>query len=178
MYYAGDTFECALWETVLRNLVIAEGQPQYVDEAQLAGRSIVRLELAQETAILDLRAPHLRHLSSDGARHTEWQQLCVVAEASYGQTHSAARELVATAPRAAGISWHSRQIQSRTAYVFYSPPLDSSRFRSCEMISLGQPEGWNLVDKTLQGVGVQWIKAGALVNELLEELPPEEAEAD
>jgi len=176
MYYAGDSYECALWETVLRDLVILAGQPQYVDESTVTGRSIVRLELTHDTQILDLRSPHYRHLSPDGARHTRWQQLCVVPEADYAETHFAARELVAVAPLACGICWHSRQIQARTAYVFYSPPLDSSQFEALEVIPLEQPGGWDLVDKTLQTVGVRRIKAKALVAELVEELPPEDAE--
>ncbi|MEA3180940.1 MAG: hypothetical protein QOI59_4463 [Gammaproteobacteria bacterium] len=176
MYYAGDCSECAFWETVLRNLVIETRQPQYVDEGLLAERSIARLELVQETSILDLRSPHFRHLSTSASRHAEWQRLCVIPESAYGETHSAARELMTAAPGAAGLSWQSRQIQSHTAYVFYSPPLGSIAFKTAEIIPLQEREGWQLVDKALHGVGVQRIKPGVLLAELLDEIPPEEAE--
>ena len=69
MFYAGDTSACALWEAVLRNLVIADRQPQHIDPALLQDRSIAQLTLLHETPILDLRAPHFRHLSTDPARH-------------------------------------------------------------------------------------------------------------
>jgi RES domain len=104
MFYAGDSSACPLWEAVLRNLVVDDKQPQHVDPALVEGRSIVRLKLLQEIPILDLRAPHFRRLSANTARHTEWQRLCVIPERDYGQTHSAARELLTAAPRAAGLS--------------------------------------------------------------------------
>ena len=179
MFYAGDSSACALWEAVLRNLVIEDRQPQHIDASLLEGRSIVQLRLAQEVPILDLRAPHFRHLSPNPTRHFEWQRLCVVPERDYGQTHAAAVVLLAAAPRAAGLSWHSRQITAQTAYVFYSPPLrPPAEFDLVETIALDQPKGWALVDQALQIVGVERLGASALVKEILDELPPEEPEED
>jgi hypothetical protein len=175
MFYAGDSFACALWEAVLRNLVVDDKQPQHVDPALVEGRSIVQLRLLQEIPILDLRAPHFRNLSASPARHTGWQRLCIVPERDYGQTHTAARELLAAAPRAAGMSWHSRQITAQTAYVFYSPPLrPPAEFEMIEAIALDQPAGWGLVDQALRIVGVERLGASGLVKGMLDELPPED----
>jgi hypothetical protein len=177
MFYAGDNSDCALWEAVLRNLVVDDKQPQHVDPAMVEGRSIAQLKLLQAIPILDLRAPHFRHLSADTARHTEWQRLCVVPERDYGQTHMAARELVTAAPRAAGLSWHSRQITAQTAYVFYSPPLTAAtEFEVIDTIVLDHASGWALIDQALKTVGVKRLGASALVEEIVDELPPEELE--
>jgi hypothetical protein len=73
MFYAGDSSACALWEAVLRNLVVDDKQPQHVDPALVEGRSIAQLKLLQEIPVLDLRAPHFRRLSESPTRHTEWQ---------------------------------------------------------------------------------------------------------
>jgi RES domain len=178
MFYAGDSSACALWEAVLRNLVVDDKQPQHVDPAIVEGRSITQLQLLQELPILDLRPPHIRHLSTNTARHIEWQRLCVVPERDYGQTHAAARELLTAAPRAAGFSWHSRQITAQTAYVFYSPPLKPpAEFDVVSAIALDQPEGWVLIDQALKIVGVERLGASALVKEIVDELPPEEPDA-
>jgi hypothetical protein len=175
MFYAGDSSACALWEAVLRNLVVDDKQPQHVDPAIVEGRSIAQLKLLQELPILDLRAPHFRRLSVNTARHTEWQRLCVVPERDYDQTHAAARELLTAAPRAAGLSWHSRQITAQTAYVFYSPPLNPpAEFDVIDAIALNQPEGWALIDLALKIVEVERLGASALVKEIVDELPPEE----
>jgi hypothetical protein len=175
MFYAGDSSDCALWEAVLRNLVIQDRQPQHVDPATVEGRSITQLRLMHETPILDLRAPYFRHLSADSARHAEWQRLCVVPERDYPQTHAAALELLTAAPLAAGLSWHSRQVTAKTAYVFYSPPLDpTAAFEVLDAIALDQPAGWALIDQALEMVGVKRLAAAALTREILDELPPRE----
>jgi hypothetical protein len=173
MFYAGDSSACALWEAVLRNLVVDDKQPQHVDPAIVEGRSIAHLKLLQELPILDLRAPHFRNLSTNSARHTEWQRLCIVPERDYGQTHAAARQLLTAAPRAAGLSWHSRQITAQTAYVFYSPPLTpQAEFDVIDTIVLDQPAGWALIDQALKIVGVDRLGAIGLVKEIVDELPP------
>jgi len=175
MFYAGDSSACALWEAILRNLVVDDKQPQHVDPAIVEGRSIAQLKLLQELPILDLRAPHFRRLSVNTARHTEWQRLCVVPERDYDQTHAAARELLTAAPRAAGLSWHSRQITARTAYVFYSPPLTPpAEFSVVDTIVLDQLAGWALIDQALKIVDVERLGASALVKDMLNELPPDD----
>ncbi len=175
MFYAGDSSACALWEAVLRNLVVDDKQPQHVDPALVEGRSIAQLKLLQEIPILDLRAPHFRRLSANSARHTEWQLLCVAPERDYGQTHTAARELLIAAPRAGGLSWHSRQITAQTAYVFYSPPLTPpTEFNVIDTITLDQPAGWALIDQALKIAGVERLGASTLVKEILDELPPDD----
>lgn len=65
MFYAASSSAGALWEAVLRNLVIDGAQPQHVDPGLVAGKSIVELEVTQEIKILDLRSPHFRRLSSE-----------------------------------------------------------------------------------------------------------------
>lgn len=178
MFYAGDSSECALWESVLRNLVIEDKQPQHIDPGLLEGRSIAELTLGVDTQILDLRSPHFRHLSSNPARHTEWQRLATVPERDYPQTHAAAKELLAMAPEAAGLCWHSRQIGQRTVYVFYDPPHSPGRFHLVDGVTLDQPAGWELVDAALRIVKVERLGADSLESQLLEEIPPEDTDED
>ena len=81
------------------------------------------------------------------------------------------------ASRTAGLAWHSRQITAQTAYVFYSPPLTPpAEFDVVDAIVLDQPAGWALIDQALKIVGVERVGASALVNEIDDELPPDELE--
>lgn len=83
--------------------------------------------------------------------------------------------MLTAAPRAAGLSWHSRQITAQTAYVFYAPPLKPpAEFDVIDAIALNQPEGWQLIDQVLKIVGVERLGVSALVKEIVDELPPEE----
>jgi hypothetical protein len=174
MYYAGDSAECALWEVILRNLVIEARQPQHIDPKLLEGRSIAKVKLTNTVNVLDLRSPHFRKMTEDRDVHSEWQRLAVVPESQYGETHSAARELVAAASLTGGLCWHSRQIGSKTAYVLYSPPLQASTFKVVEATLL--TDRLDLVDSALAIVGVERLGAAALSAELLDELPPEDAD--
>jgi len=127
--------------------------------------------------VIDLRAPHFRHLSANPARHTEWQRLSIVPERHYNETHTAARELMNAAPKATGLAWHSRQITAQTAYVLYSPPLTPPiEFEVMSTEILDQAGGWALIDEALQIVGVERLRVGPLVRKLLDELPPENPE--
>jgi hypothetical protein len=108
-------------------------------------------------------------------RHTEWQRLCIVPERHYDLTHAAARELVTAAPRAAGLSWHSRQMSAQTAYVFYTPPLKPpAELEVIDTIELDRPAGWSLIDKALEGVGVERMGSSAPVKGIVDELPSDE----
>lgn len=173
MFYAGDSSACALWEAVLRNLVIEDRQPQHIDPDLIKKRSIVELEVTQTTKILDLRSPHFRKLSRDSARHTQWQELAIVPESRYSETHAEARILRANWMDAMGLRWFSRQIGAQSAYVFYRPPHVAGCFREIRSHALDTSEGWNLIDEALRIVGVERLGARALAAELEPELPPE-----
>ncbi|MBL8266297.1 RES family NAD+ phosphorylase [Steroidobacter sp.] len=159
MFYAGDSADCALWESVLRNLVINSAQPQPVDPGLLAGRSIVELEVALDTKILDLRAPYFRKFSSDPALHAELQRLAVVPDAQYAETHAKARALRDEWTDAVGLCWFSRQIGAQRAYVFYRPPHPAGGFRKIQAHSLDTAQGWALIDAALDVVGVKRLGA-------------------
>ncbi len=177
MFYAGESAACALWEVVLRNLVIdKDGKPVHIDPKLLEGKSIVEVELTEAVKILDLRSPYFRSLSSDPARHSEWQRLAVEPEAQYPQTHAEARRLRAEATAMAGLRWNSRQISQRSAYVFYRPPHLAPAFRKIKSHPLDSPQGWALIDAALWIVRVERLGARALASELAYDLPPEDIE--
>jgi hypothetical protein len=178
MYYAGDSSACAVWEVVLRNLVVDEDdkKPQHIDPKLIEGRSIVEVELTEDLKILDLRSPKHRRLSSDPARHSEWQQLMIEPEARYSETHAEAKRLRAAAPEMAGLRWNSRQISTQSAFVFYRPPHLAGSFRVVKSHELDTPEGWTLIDAALDVVGVKRLGATALAAELADDLPPEDIE--
>lgn len=155
MFYAADSAACALWESVLRNLVIGSAQLQPVATGLLAGRSIVELEVVLDTKILDLRSPYFRKLGSDPALHAELQRLAIVPEAQYGETHAKARALRDRWGDSAGLCWFSRQIGARSVYVFYRPPHPVVGFRKIKAHSLDTKEGWALIDAALEIVGVK-----------------------
>lgn len=177
MFYAGATASCALWEVVLRNLVIDDDKkPQHIDPKLLEDRSIVEVELTEDLKILDLRSPHFRKLSAHPAQHTEWQRLAIVPDTQYAQTHAEAKRLRAAATAATGLRWNSRQISTQSALVFYRPPHVAAAFREVKAHALDSPEGWMLIDAALQIVGVERLGAKALATELAVDLPPEDIE--
>lgn len=171
MFYASNSPAGALWEAVLRNLVIDGNQPQHVDPGLVAGKSIVELEVAQEIKLLDLRSPHFRKLSRDPKRHSKWQHLAVVPEALYAETHAEARELRKSWPDATALRWYSRQIGDQAVYVFYRPPHLATSFREINAHALDTTQGWGLIDEALSIVGVKRLGARALSAELDAELP-------
>ena len=62
MFYAGDISACALWEAVLRNLVVDDKQPQHVDSARStrlssAGTIKYRGDRAPRRSLATVRRP-------------------------------------------------------------------------------------------------------------------------
>jgi hypothetical protein len=45
-------------------------------------------------------------------------------------------------------------------------------------MALDRPDGWRLVDQALSVIAVERLGAAALVNDLLDELPPEDEDDD
>jgi len=157
MYYAGDSSDVVLWETVLRNLVL-DGTPVSIDDKQLAPWSICELELLQDIPVIDLRAPHFRRLSTNPKDHTAWQHLCVVPESEYAATHECAKDLLTRFPDGAALSWPSRQFSSGRVLVLYEPPLHTGVLREAFQYNLRHRR--DLVARALERIGVDLVDVG------------------
>ncbi len=121
MYYAGTTPECALWEVTLRDVAPSGNPVVSIDAALYSEFQIARVQLKRDTPVLDLRPPNIRNLSEVRERWNEWQRLSVASEREYPRTHEVAAELLAAAPQAAGLMWHSRQCGQDTTIVMSVP---------------------------------------------------------
>ncbi len=157
MYYAGDSSDVVLWETVLRNLVL-DGKPVSIDNKTLEPWKICEVEVLQEIRVIDLRAPHFRHLSTSATDHTAWQHLCVVPESEYPATHTSATDLLTRFPSGAALSWPSRQFSSGRVLVLYEPPLHSGVLR--EVFPYDLLDRRDLVAGALERIGVDLLDVG------------------
>ena len=174
MYYAGTTPACALWETVLRNIV-AVSPEQPVELPPLDPLHIARVSLTVECPILDLRAPAIRWLTGADARKLERLQASTVTP-DYSTTHALAAELLAQYGDAHGIRWHSRQFGGESVVLLYSPPAASSALVSHQEYSLRSKIGLALIDDALSPVGLRRADFEGLARELAAELPRDDPE--
>lgn len=135
MLYAGSTSDCALWETVLRDVVPQMHPAHSVDIPSVAGYHIARLRLKHNACILNLAPLGLRLLfGGDKKRRNRISLLATVPK--YPTTHSEAVRLLKAFPETAGVSWISRQTGEDRAYIFYESPLSSDVFEDIESIAL------------------------------------------
>lgn len=170
MLYAGNSSDCALWETVLRDVVPQPHPPHVVVIPPVAGYHITRLRPKHSTSILDLTPLGVRWPVGDRKRRDRIAVLATVPK--YSATHGEAVRLLTEFPQTAGLSWISRQTGD-IAYVFYEPPLSSDVFEAIERIALDSPRGAQLIDRALARAGMHRLDSSALAEELEQELSPD-----
>ena len=170
MYYAASTSDCALWETVLRDVVPQVQPPHDVQVPPVAGYHLARLRLRRELAVLDLRPLALRWLvGTDVLLRDRLNMLTSVPK--YTATHKATGELLADLPDATGLRWPSKQADQEDAYVFYEPPGGPDDMEILETIALESPKGERLLDQALARAGMRRLASSELAAELARELP-------
>lgn len=174
MFYAGTSTSCALWETVLRDIVVVSPE-QPVELPPLQGWKIARVSLTVECPILDLQAPAIRLLTGVDIPKLERLQASTVTS-NYSTTHAAAAELLAQHGDAHGIRWHSRQIGGESVVLLYAPPAAPSTLVSHQEYSLLSEIGRALIDDALSPVGLRRADFEGLARELAAELPPDDSE--
>jgi hypothetical protein len=170
MYYAASTSDCALWETLLRDVVPQVLPPHDVELPPVAEYHLARLRFRTELAIVDLRPLALRWLvGADAALRDRLVMLTSVPK--YTATHKAAAELLAGLPYATGLRWSSKQTDQDEAYVFYAPPAVSDDLEILESIALDSPAGQRLLDQALARAGMRRLASLELDTELAREIP-------
>lgn len=149
-YYTGSLPDCALWESVLRDIV-----PQYgevtLDLAMLRPWNMVELKLRYDVKSLNLTYPPLRSLAADEATRELLRELCACTHGRYPETHDAAVALLSALPDAKAITWQSAQTSAGVVHLFYEPP--ASIARDLEIVgkpySLASSRGLAIIDATL-----------------------------
>jgi hypothetical protein len=173
MLYAGSTPDCALWETLLRDVVPRERHPRYsIDIPPATGCHIARLGLKYDACILDLAPLALRRLFGGDKKQRDRLSVLTIAP-KYPVTHGEAGRLLKKFPDTAGLSWISRQTGEDRTYVFYEPPLSPNFFQVIETFVLDSPRGMHLIDHALARAGMRRLDSAALAEELEPELPPD-----
>jgi len=139
MFYAGSSADCALWETLLRDVVPMSDRSRYVQLPPAAGYSLAQVRLRRDVPILDLSPLKLRGAVFD----RDWRDrlLMLTTVPKYAATHKAAVQLLDAAPKTSGLSWRSRQTGEELAYVFYGPPVSNADIELIETIPLESPVG-------------------------------------
>jgi hypothetical protein len=177
MLYAGETSNCALWETVLRDVVPQAAPPHGVSIPPVVDMIIASLRLKYDTPILDLGRLGVRWIA--GADLKLRDRITVLTTVpKYTATHREAVRLLAALPQASGFLWPSKQTGQDAAYVFYEPPLTSDAFETLQIIRLDSAGGLNLIDQALARAGMHRIDSDALAADLEPELPPDLDEDD
>jgi hypothetical protein len=175
MFYAGETSDCALWETVLRDVFPHARPPHPVDLPPLAGYHITRVRLKGDVEILDLGRLGVRWIARDDLKRRD-RITALTTVPKYTATHKEAEKLLADFPRAAGLLWPSKQTGEDGAYLFYDPPLSSGDFEAIESVRLESPAGMSLVDHALARAGMRRLDSAALVAQLEAEIPLDPAD--
>lgn len=169
MYYAGTAPACALWETVLRDVVpVSPDEP--ITLPPLDGLHIARVSLTTTCPILDLRAPAIRWLT--GADEAKRERLQASTHTPvYSTTHALAIELLTVFPDAHGLGWYSRQIGAESAFVLYSPPQSPALLAEHETFPLSKPAGLAMIDDALRYARLVRADFEALARETAATLP-------
>jgi hypothetical protein len=177
MLYAGETVDCALWETVLRDVVPERRPPHGVEVPPVVGYRMARLRIRCAAPVLDLGRLGVRWLA--GADLKLRDRITVLTTVpKYTATHKEAARLLTALPRTAGFLWPSKQTGEDGAYVFYQPPTASDDFEVIETIPLDSPMGAQLIDQALARAQMRRFDALALEQELVPQLPPDIDEDD
>jgi hypothetical protein len=156
MYYAGDTPEVAIWETILRDVVADIDGCATIYANQLDGRVLARVRTTAETRIVDLSMPRLRAHSADKGELSIWQEL--QRTGAYQETHRAAQALLTETPAIGALKWISKQAGSGAAFVFYEPPTGPSLFYTVKEHRLEGSRRWYWIDRALKQAGIRRIE--------------------
>jgi hypothetical protein len=172
MLYAGETPDCALWETVLRDVVPRAVPSHGVSIPLVADMAIACLRLKYDAPILNLGRLGVRWIA--GADLKLRDRITVLTTVpKYAATHTEAIRLLAALPQASGFLWPSKQTGRDAAYVFYEPPLTADVFETLHFIRLESAGGLSLIDRALARAGMLRIDSDALAADLEPELPPD-----
>jgi hypothetical protein len=177
MLYAGTTSDCALWETILRDVVPQAVPPHGVLIPPVADMRIASLRLKFDAPILDLGRLGVRWIAGADLKLRD-RIIALTTVSKYTATHKEATRLLAALPRASGFLWPSKQTGQDDTYIFFEPPLGSDVFEALQIIHLDSPAGLNLVDQALARAGMHRIDSDALAADLEPELPPDLDEDD
>jgi hypothetical protein len=108
MFYTGETSDCALWETVLRDVFPQSRPPHGVELPPLSGYHIARVRLKRDVEILDLGRASVRWIAGDDLKRRD-RIMVLTAVPKYTATHNEAAKLLSEFPRTAGLLWPSKQ---------------------------------------------------------------------
>jgi RES domain len=164
MLYAGDTADCALWETVLRTLV-PEGGVCEVQVPPVHGVHLARLQLKERVKLLDLGRFGARWIAGKNQRLLD-RLILLTTVPKYGDTHRMAVTLLEKYPNTQGLRWPSKQTGEDVALAFYQPPLSSAHFECLESTTLESPEGIAHIDRALSRAGLVRMDSAALAAEV------------
>ena len=163
MFYAADTLAGALWETVLRNVEPDPHRRVMISPGSLSGMRAVPVSLLRnDVNLLPLGQPELRELfpaDSEEAREVA----ALLNDPNHSNTHGVARRIYEDLVRHGFtempvLSWPSRQLNSSTIYLAYSPPMDNSWWGVAGVpLELDDPKsGHAAVHETLRNHGFDW----------------------
>jgi hypothetical protein len=120
--YAGESFDCAVAETFLRDVPLGPG-PRVLTRAALQGRMISELEAVREVPLLNLQGASLGQVGQD-----VWLTKC--GSQDYEKTRRWGEAMRGWAPWAGGFVWRSRRDEDLLAYVLFDSGVDAGDLRT------------------------------------------------
>ena len=110
--YGGETFQCALLETVFHDVPFAPGFKSY-DKRKLAGLTYSVLVSTSDLVLADLSNVALRKLGIPRSQLIDTEKSC------YQKTRAWAEAIYTQAPEVQGLFWTSRQDDSARALMLF-----------------------------------------------------------
>ncbi|MEO7326592.1 MAG: RES domain-containing protein [Dokdonella sp.] len=169
MWYGGSTLDCALWETVLRDLgVIGPGGRVIVPPGWAAGKRLSIVRTTCDLSVVELMPDALRRMGAGASVRDAWMALTQTAD--HASTHAPAAALLAAADVKGldinGLTWFSRQTGGRRehplALALYRPPCPLTDLfepdPAIAAIDLDSTLGQRVIDSVLRKAGFHRVE--------------------
>lgn len=181
MFYAADSLEGALWEALLRYVVLKPKGQCDLPTARLTGQVVSKVRLkAPGARLIQLSRPGLLHLFPDGdsAVHAEVKMLLTTpnhlgTHAEANALHECLKGLTPPIDDMPMLSWQSRQFEKSTVYLSYHK---KGAPHAWEQIGASQeldtPEGYLMIRDVLLQHGFHWTPVNTLPTAMIDDEAP------
>ncbi|WP_099481484.1 RES domain-containing protein [Stenotrophomonas maltophilia] len=172
MYYAADSIEGALWEALLRYVVLGPKGKCDFPTAKLRNQVVSRVRLISpdDHRLIELSRPGILHLFPNGNDpvHEVVKQLLVTPDhasthAEAEALHEALSSLTPPVDAMPMLSWSSRQFEKSTVYLAYQPDGSPDVWQQIGPSKpLDVPEGHQLIKEVLAKHKFDWVPLNTL----------------
>ncbi len=178
MFYAADSVEGALWEVLLRDIMLGPGGDCEFPADMLKDHVLSKVRwTGTDQRRISLSRPGVLHLFPDG----DGPEVLAVNELTrtndHGSTHGEAREmldclrsLLPPISHMPMLSWKSRQFEDSTVFLSYSSPSAPSGWTKVgRSMDLDSDKGVELIVRTLRQHAFHWTPYDRLSTSIIDD---------